>query len=253
LSEKAVAAGAIERQLKILSDIAAGSADLSAVDRRAAKAVSERQPVVSVTPAETDTANTYFEAALGAATLAATSADFSPVNAQSAAINASRVVALIACGLDAVFDQAVPCQARDAAVAAMRWDFELLREAARREGWTNEKRVSQEFFGDLWPYGKTKLSPLPERPWTILYGPPGTGKTTIAKELVRFYSEGFENKDELNFSVEVPDGASDTEVVEFVKRLAAQADALHRSYGGNGLKVESLEVFGEAPVPEGVR
>jgi hypothetical protein len=287
-----------ESRMMVCGDIGAGTADPSLVANVIGIAA-RMQPVVSLTPSETDTPDTYFQTASDAATLAVTSADFSSVNAQSAAINASRLVALIACGLDAVFDQSVPCQARDAAVAAMRWDFELLRDAARLEGWTDETPVSQEFFGQLWPKGAPEgvaIEIAPEDrcrlsitnrttrlrrvtvnghdiavdPYEAISmvsgdGPVEIGKGQRAKYLspgqqvtiggVSFYlskNEAVPSANTIAFEIQVPENASDSDVIQFAKCLAEEADSLHRALGGHGLKIESLEAFGEASVPEEV-
>jgi hypothetical protein len=101
-------------------------------------------------------------------------------------------------------------------------DFELLLVASELEKWTDETPVPQEFFGPLWPDGE----------------PPGWPVT----------EEGSEN-DQLVLQVEVPDDASDDEVIGKVKELVDQADSLQRAYGGHGLKIDSLEAYGEALVP----
>lgn len=47
---------------------------------------------------------------------------------------------------------------------------------------------------------------------------------------------------ELIFDIEVPEGATDEDVVRIATELAVQADDLHRALGGRGLKVARLEV-----------
>jgi hypothetical protein len=57
---------------------------------------------------------------------------------------------------------------------------------------------------------------------------------------------------ELAVEVEVPEDASDEDVLTLVDQLVLHADNLHRSLGGHGLKIEGLEVHQSAGVPEGV-
>ncbi len=57
---------------------------------------------------------------------------------------------------------------------------------------------------------------------------------------------------ELVLKIDVPDDATDEEVVTAVTELVSRLDDLHRAYGGGGLQIDSLEATGEVPVPEGV-
>jgi hypothetical protein len=52
-----------------------------------------------------------------------------------------------------------------------------------------------------------------------------------------------EREDEIVVEIDIPDEATDAEVVEMVGELVLRADELHRSLGGSGLKVESVEVI----------
>jgi hypothetical protein len=113
---------------------------------------------------------------------------------------------------------------------AMRLDFELLRQAAAREEWTDETLVTLEFFGPLWPEG-------PPRGW------PGSEPNSENVELV--------------LTIDVPDRISDEDVLGLVAGLVKRADAVHRAYGGHGLQVEegNVEIDRESlePVPAGGR
>ena len=51
--------------------------------------------------------------------------------------------------------------AGDATVKASLADYHLLRQAASREGWTDDTPVPPTFFGPLWPEGEPKDWPLP--------------------------------------------------------------------------------------------
>jgi hypothetical protein len=56
---------------------------------------------------------------------------------------------------------------------------------------------------------------------------------------------------ELLIEIEVPEYASDAELLAMVRETVWQADELHRQLGGHGLKVESLEVLEGMPVLAG--
>jgi len=109
-------------------------------------------------------------------------------------------------------------------VEAILWDYGLLGHAALVEGWTDERPVSQQFFGPLWPYG-------------------------VPADWPREVPSG---DAELVIEIHVPDGATDDDVINVVKELADKIDSLDRAYCGRGVKVSSLEVCEEVSVPEGV-
>ena len=118
------------------------------------------------------------------------------------------------------------CDAYDADDAdAVRRDFKMLQSAAAGEGWTNDTPVPPEFFGPLWPQGVRQGLPAEE--------------------------ESSENC-EVVFEIDVPLHASDEDIYDKAVELADRADALHRVYGGRGLKVKTLEVFEESQVRQGV-
>lgn len=48
---------------------------------------------------------------------------------------------------------------------------------------------------------------------------------------------------ELVVEIDVPEDATDEDIIALVGELARRADDLHKSMGGNGLKVERLEVY----------
>jgi hypothetical protein len=114
--------------------------------------------------------------------------------------------------------------ARDFAASAICRDFHLLREAARREGWTDDTPVPPAFFGPIWPLGT----------------PPGW---PVVEE-----SAG---DDEIVIDIAVPDEASDEQIEAEVVRIVDLADDLHRAYGGRGLAVKGIEVFADAPKGKG--
>ncbi|MEK6676354.1 MAG: hypothetical protein AABZ47_11955 [Planctomycetota bacterium] len=108
--------------------------------------------------------------------------------------------------------RATHCQA---ALRAMRRDFELLKVAAKERGWTDRTPVSPEFFGPLWPEGVPGGWPVEEE-----------------------NSEGVE----LVIQVEGPPGISDDELDKHVVGLVDRIDRLHRSYGGRGVTVDQIEI-----------
>ena len=62
-----------------------------------------------------------------------------------------------------------------------------------------------------------------------------------------------EDVPELLVEIDVPEDASDEDVIALVGELVLHADDLHRTMGGHGLKVERLEVHQDAGVPGGAR
>lgn len=104
-------------------------------------------------------------------------------------------------------------------------DFELLKAGSRIAEWNDDTPVPPEFFGPLWPRGVPDGWPVKEEA-----------------------SEG----NELVLELEIPDGVSDEEMYAKAIALADDADSLHRAYGGNGLKVKTVEVYDELHVREGV-
>lgn len=120
-----------------------------------------------------------------------------------------------------------PKSVQSAIAGAMLADFELLKHAAAKEGWTDETPVPPEFFGPLWPDGEPAE-------W------PEEGKEAKA------------GPSELVLELDVPDDMTDDEVVQVVRELSLAMDSLHRAYGGSGLKIKRLEIDQNASVPTGV-
>lgn len=58
----------------------------------------------------------------------------------------------------------------------------------------------------------------------------------------------FEMQSALDISIAIPEGVSDDEVERIVCEFLGKADDLHRSHGGSGLRIESLEI--ETPILE---
>lgn len=57
---------------------------------------------------------------------------------------------------------------------------------------------------------------------------------------------------DLVFEIEVPEDATDEDIKKLVGELALHADGIHRACGGNGLKIDRLEIDSPALVPVGV-
>jgi hypothetical protein len=59
--------------------------------------------------------------------------------------------------------------------------------------------------------------------------------------------------DEVVLELEIPEGATEEEVIRLATEVATRADAIYREGGGRGLKLEDLEIFSEQPatVPTG--
>lgn len=64
--------------------------------------------------------------------------------------------------------------------------------------------------------------------------------------------ETSENPDALEISIEVPEDIEPEELEELVRQMAIKADAVHRSHGGNGLKIDTIDSYQNSRVPEGV-
>lgn len=185
-----------------------------------------------------DRAITLAESCAGAAADAGAGAAADAVDARAAdAANAAARAAGYAAGYAAAADAdadadaaaayaAAYAAAGDAAAnAAMQRDVALLAAAAKDEGWTDRTPVPPAFFGPLWPEGVPEGWPAAE--------------------------EGSENC-ELVFELEVPEDTDDETIYTRAVELADRADALHRAYGGRGLKVKAVEVFDQSRVREGV-
>jgi hypothetical protein len=121
---------------------------------------------------------------------------------------------------------------------AIHQDYNLLRQAA--PGRRYQTHVPQEFFGPLWPDGEP-----PGWPAQSGTSREGGGEAETA--------QGPRGDDELVLQVQVPEGATDEQVLDFVKQLVDKVDTLDRAYGGHGLQVDSLEATDDALVPEEVR
>jgi len=108
---------------------------------------------------------------------------------------------------------------------AVRRDYDLLLACATEEKWTDDTPVPQAFFGPLWALGEA---------------PDWAGK-----EEPNWDSE-------IVVQIEVPDDASDAEVVAAVTELVGRLNKLDRAYGGHGLEVSQLDIHGEVFVPQEV-
>jgi hypothetical protein len=50
--------------------------------------------------------------------------------------------------------------------------------------------------------------------------------------------------------IDVPDTATDAEILEGVRALVGAVDELHRAHGGSGLQLDALEITSEAVTEE---
>lgn len=117
---------------------------------------------------------------------------------------------------------------QDSVLAAMRYDFELLRLATEREGWTDDTPVPPEFFGPMWPDGEPEGWPSNET------------------------SEEEHGTEALHLHFEIPDGVDKEEADRIIKEIILAANELHLAYGGSGLKLaDRVKVYEPALVPAG--
>ncbi|MEM6836295.1 MAG: hypothetical protein AAF609_05520 [Cyanobacteria bacterium P01_C01_bin.120] len=61
------------------------------------------------------------------------------------------------------------------------------------------------------------------------------------------------NPASLELEIDIPDDLPPEKVRELVQQAALAADAVHRSNGGSGLTIDTVEVFEDSRVPEGSR
>lgn len=57
-----------------------------------------------------------------------------------------------------------------------------------------------------------------------------------------------DNPDALEIEIEIPEDATPERIQEIVKEAASRADMTHRSNGGNGLTIKSVEVMAETRI-----
>lgn len=107
---------------------------------------------------------------------------------------------------------------------AREFDLLLLGKMAVTEDWDDDTSIPPSFFGSIWPFG-----------------PPAE------------FHERDSRGAEISIELSVPEGMTDSDVLELVKRTVLQADGLHRAYGGHGLRVDvgGVEIEREACVPVG--
>jgi two-component system response regulator HydG len=105
-----------------------------------------------------------------------------------------------------------------------------------------------------WPGNVRELRNVIERSVALCAGPEVTSQDL--PEPIRMAVDGASSgsglptvEDEIVLEIEVPDDATDEDVLEGVRELVDAADQLHRAHGGHGLKVESIEVTEEAGIP----
>ncbi|MEO1716085.1 MAG: hypothetical protein AAFR76_03140 [Planctomycetota bacterium] len=112
----------------------------------------------------------------------------------------------------------------DFARTAMRCDLELLKAAASREEWNDERPVSPDFFGPLWPEGE------PE-------GWPEEGREVRAGDEV------------FSVTLDLPADVSDDEIENLVRELSVRLDESHVAEGGRGVVIDSIDLPRRAAMP----
>ena len=145
---------------------------------------------------------------------------------------------------------------RDVARAAARADFQTLLALSR------ERRQQFPELGDpvdvsesgplgpLWPDGPPEGWPQDAPPAS----PPHTRRKkrqSVPKPIRSRKPPEPCGDAELVVEIEVPTDVTDEELIRAVGELADRADGWHRALGGDGLKIERLEIGTEARVPEG--
>ncbi len=63
-------------------------------------------------------------------------------------------------------------------------------------------------------------------------------------------SQSSEKPEYLDISLEIPEGIDPEKIQEIVRQAVLRADAIHRSNGGSGLKVDLAEIFEQVRVGE---
>jgi hypothetical protein len=111
-----------------------------------------------------------------------------------------------------------------AAYATARSDYELLLALAKEERWSRESPVEPDLLGPLWPYGEPEWWPKDHRP----------------------------KRQEMLIELVVPEDISDEDLDALLLEHALAADALHAAAAGSGLKVDAIDVYEEAQVPQEV-
>jgi hypothetical protein len=218
VSDGKVDAEAVERAVRIAEDSGAGL-PVSAAEAVAAEVEAEAaaEPVHRVVGGDGTVMSVPSLGLAGAASN----------RAAAAAASAARFEAdknIRAAANSAAWAGAYACEAGGpAAKAAVERDWALLKAVAETFRPSGAAAFPPEFFGPLWPDGE----------------PPGWPSS----------SEVPADDEQLVVDIEIPEGATDEEVKAASEELALKLDALHRAYGGGGLKVDSLEALEPAGVP----
>jgi hypothetical protein len=100
----------------------------------------------------------------------------------------------------------------------IRRDFKTVLELSMKNAWTDDTPVPPSVFGPIWPDGT----------------PDGWPEEVDSNDII--------------LEIDVPDDATDEELLRIATDLAIRADALDREGGGHGLDIEELEITAEEPV-----
>jgi hypothetical protein len=74
-----------------------------------------------------------------------------------------------------------------------------------------------------------------------------------ARELVQVLELPELGPDCLELAIEIPENTPPERVGEIVRQAALKADAVYRAHGGQGLRIDTIDIFEERLVPEGSR
>jgi len=230
---------AVEHAITVAENAAAAADSARAADyagRSAAAAAAHYAAAADSARAAADSAGRAADAAAAHyaaadyAAAAARAADYAAAAARAAdSAAAARVVAARAADSAAAAHVVAAAAALAATREAMRFDFELLRTAAKREQWTDDTPVPPEFFGPIWPFGAPEGWPNSEHQ-----------KPSSDPHVLR-----------LEFSI--PSALDRDEADRLIGDIIQRANELHHAYGGQGISIADGKVFECEPalVPAG--
>lgn len=112
------------------------------------------------------------------------------------------------------------------AFAAIQRDYDLLLHASQAENWTDETPVPPEFFGPMWPDG-------PPEGW------PESAKEECAEGRA------------LEITLDIPEDATDEEILEILEGLGEDMERFYRACGGRGLTIGPIEISSAVDAPVG--
>ena len=72
----------------------------------------------------------------------------------------------------------------------------------------------------------------------------------VSGNIVRSHEKAKKSPNALEMTIDIPDDASPERIQEIIKEAALRADMTHRSYDGNGLTIDTVEILVEDKVLE---